>query len=396
MGKINPKHSFLFYSIMLILIAISMRATNNMVVTTVPLYSKYILKFSYELTAAVAAIIYLGTVMATTFINTRIGPEFRRILFIISNLFLIIFLILYYFSGNLSVFLISFLIGMAYGIILPNIVTSAGLYPDERKRERLLAIYSVGLSFSLVFGPSLESYLLTITNYRAIFLFFAPVALIGFLVSFFIEFPEDSNRKARKPIIHKRPLYLSILTITTYNIPFAALTVFLAIFAETRFHVSSFLAYLPFVFFFSVSLVTRIVLSIRPVRNIRNVLAIAPAITIAVLMAFPFLPNYLSFVAMMMLLGIPHGSIFPIATIEISRGSLPSERNAMNSYFYSYNMVLFMVIPLIFSLIITYIGFEKTFALLIIPVAISLAIIILKFWNSNDILGERNSKNIKN
>ena len=50
-------------------------------------------------------------------------------------------------------------------------------------------------------------------------------------------------------------------------------------------------------------------------------------------------------------------------------------------------MSLFMVIPLIFAAIIPYIGFEKTFAILIIPIVISLSIIIKKYWKDNDLMG---------
>jgi len=173
---------------------------------------------------------------------------------------------MYYLSDSISVFIISFFIGMAYGIILPNIVTSASLYPDKTGRERLLSIYSIGLSFSLVFGPSLETYLLKFISYRTIFLFFAPVGIIGFIASFFMEFPENKKEEHGNSIKKNSGLWSSILTITTYNVPFAALTVFLVIFAETRFHVSSYMAYLPFVFFFTVSLFTRIYLSIRPLK----------------------------------------------------------------------------------------------------------------------------------
>ncbi|KJE49996.1 MULTISPECIES: MFS transporter [Acidiplasma] len=392
MNKLNnSKHVFLLYSIILILMAISMRSTNNMVVTTVPLFSKYILHFSYILTALVTAVIYLGTVIATSFLNPLMNARLRKKVFVFSNFLLTLFLILYYLSNSISVFIISFLIGLAYGIILPNIVTSASLYPDQTGRERLLSIYSVGLSFSLVFGPTLESYLLKIISYRTIFLFFAPIGIIGFISSFFMEFPENKRETHGKSIRHNSGLWTSILTITTYNVPFAALTVFLAIFAETRFQVSRYMAYLPFVFFFTVSFFVRIYLSIRPIKNIRYAIIIAPAITVIALILFPFLPNYDTFILVMMLLGIPHGSIFPLSTIEISRGSSIYERNAINSYFYSYNMSLFMIIPLIFAAIIPYIGFEKTFAILIIPVIISVAVIIKKFWKDDKIFGVNKS-----
>ena len=390
----SNKHLFLLYSIILILMAVSMRATNDMVVTTVSPFGKYLLHFSYILSALVTAIVYLGTILATTFLNPLMNSKLRRNVFIFANFMIIILLVLYYLSSSISIFIVSFFIGIAYGIILPNIVTSASLYPDKTGRERLLAIYSVGLSFSLVFGPSLETYLLTFINYRTVFLFFAPIGIIGFITSFFMEFPKNNKKETHgSSIKHNSGLWSAILTITTYNVPFAALTVFLVIFAETRFHVSSYMAYLPFVFFFAVSLFTRIYLSIRPIKNIRYPLIIAPTITVIALIIFPFLPNYFAFVGVMMLLGIPHGSIFPLSTIEISRGTSVEERNAVNSYFYSYNMALFMVIPLIFAAIIPYIGFEKTFAVLIIPVIISVLIIIKKYWKNDKLLGVKTQKN---
>ncbi len=393
--QVPGKRLFILYSVILILMAISMRSTNNMVVTTVPLYSKYILNFSYIGTALVTAIIYLGTVLATLLINPIMGSVLRKRMFIVANFVLTGLMISYYFSGDISVFIISFVIGLAYGIILPNIVTSATLYPDKTSREKLLGIYSVGLSFSLVFGPSLETYLLTLVSYRTLFLFFAPLGLIGIVTSFFMEFPENKKETHGAFIRKNKGFVASTLTITTYNVPFAALTVFLAIFAETRFHVSSYMAYLPFVFFFAVSMVTRMYISIRPFKNLRNPLIFAPAITIFALILFPFLPDYAAFVAVMMLLGIPHGSIFPVSTVEISRGSTIEERNAVNSYYYSYNMGLFMIIPLIFAAIIPYIGFEKTFALLIIPVLASITIIYKKYWNDNDLLGIPEKINVK-
>ena len=196
--QVPSRKLFILYSVILILMAISMRSTNNMVVTTVPLYSKYILNFSYIGTALVTAIIYLGTVLATLLINPIMGSILRKRMFIIANFVLTGLMISYYFSGAISVFMISFVIGLAYGIILPNIVTSATLYPDRTAREKLLGIYSVGLSFSLVFGPSLETYLLTLVSYRTLFLFFAPLGLIGIVTSFFMEFPKKWNNYFRK------------------------------------------------------------------------------------------------------------------------------------------------------------------------------------------------------
>ena len=42
---------------------------------------------------------------------------------------------------------------------------------------------------------------------------------------------------------------------------------------------------------------------------------------------------------------------------------------------------------IIFGNIMPYIGFEKTFAILIIPIVISLSIIVKKYWKDNDLMG---------
>lgn len=382
----KTKHLFLLYTVILILMAISMRATNNMVITTVPLFAKYTLNFSYIFTALATALIYLGTIIATLFINPKLNSVLRRKVFILANIFLVALIFLYYLSNHMSIFLISIFIGLCYGIILPNILTSATLYPDKKGREKLLSIYSVGLSLSLVLGPSLESFLLTFINYRTIFLFFAPIGIIGIVLSFIMQFPEKNESPGKKNS-KNRGLWASILTITIYNVPFAALTVFLAIFAKTKFNVSSYLAYIPFVFFFTVSLLVRIYMGIKPLKNIRIGIIIATSITFASLLIFPFLPTYLSFLILMMFLGIPHGIILPISTIEISRGTTIEERNTVNSYFYAYVMSLFMIIPLMFAYIVSYIGFEKTFVVLTIPVAVSLLLLISKYWKCDTIFG---------
>ena len=46
---------------------------------------------------------------------------------------------------------------------------------------------------------------------------------------------------------------------------------------------------------------------------------------------FPFIPNYTDFLILMMVLGIPHGSIFPISTVQIARGSTIEERNGKSA-----------------------------------------------------------------
>ena len=274
--------------------------------------------------------------------------------------------------------------------MMPNLITSSTLLKDQKERERLISLYSVGLSLSLILGPSIEYYILTFVNYRDVFLFFIPIVVAGVIVSTMIKFPDTKN-ETHANVMKNDGLKASILTITTYNVPFAALSVFLTLYAIARFHVSGALAYSPYIYFFSVSFLTRIVLTIHPLKHIKIPLIISIIITGLSMMMFPFLTTFTSFLLVMMVLGIPHGSIFPMSTIMIARGTTIEQRSAANSYFMAYNNVLFMIIPLVFGYIVKFIGYDYSFFILIVPVIFS-ALYLFKRYGSNSTIFISNRK----
>ncbi|MEM0139482.1 MAG: MFS transporter [Ferroplasma sp.] len=368
-------------AITILIMTFSMRATNNMIITTVPLLSKIDLGFSKFLVGVISAIIYLFTFIVTFYINPRLNSTVRRRLFIGANVAILISLVGYYYANGITVWIVSALAGLAYGIMMPNLITSSSLLKDQKERERLISLYSVGLSLSLILGPSIEDYILTIVSYRMVFLFFIPVVLAGLITSTMIQFP-DSKGETRNGVMKNEGLRASMLTVTTYNVPFAALSIFLTLYAIAKFHVSGAVAYSPYIYFFSISFLTRILLTIRPLKSIKIPLIISILITGISLAMFPFLTTFTSFLLVMMLLGIPHGTIFPMSTIMISRGTKIEQRSAANSYFMAYNNILFMIIPLIFGYVVGFIGYSTSFLILIIPVAAS-AIYLFKSYGSN-------------
>ncbi len=386
--------SFIYLAITVIIMTFSMRATNNMIITTVPLIAKIDLGFSSFLVGIISAIIYLFTFTVTFYINPRLNSSLRRKLFIGANIAILVALVGYYFANGITIWLISAFAGLAYGIMMPNLITSSSLLRDQKERERLISLYSVGLSLSLILGPSIEDYVLTFVTYRNVFLVFIPVVIAGIIVSTMIKFPETKN-ETRVNVMKNDGLRASIFTVTTYNIPFAALSIFLTLYAITRFHVSGAVAYSPYIYFFSVSFLTRIAITIHPLKHIKIPLIISIIITGFALSMFPFLSTFTEFILLMMLLGIPHGSIFPMSTIMIARGTTVEQRSAANSYFMAYNNVLFMVIPLVFGYILGFIGYDYSFFILIIPVIAS-AIYLFKKYGSNSTIFISNLKHQKN
>ncbi|WMT52046.1 MAG: MFS transporter [Ferroplasma sp.] len=377
-------------AITVIIMTFSMRATNNMIITTVPLLAKIDLGFSRFLVGIISAVIYLFTFTVTFYINPRLNSTIRRKLFIGANVAILVALVGYYFADGITVWIISALAGLAYGIMMPNLITSSSLLKDQRDRERLISLYSVGLSLSLILGPTIEDYILTFVSYRDVFLFFIPVVVAGLIVSTMIKFPNTKN-ETRANVMKNDGLRASILTITTYNVPFAALSIFLTLYAISKFHVSGAVAYSPYIYFFSVSFLTRIALTVHPLKHIKIPLIISIIITGFALTMFPFLSTFTDFLLLMMLLGIPHGSIFPMSTIMIARGTTVEQRSAANSYFMAYNNILFMIIPLVFGYIVGFIGYDYSFFILIIPVIAS-AIYLFKIYGNNSTIFISNLK----
>ncbi len=180
------------YAIIIFLVTFAARATNNMIGTTAPLLAKYDLLFPPNyLVGFLASAVTAVNLASIVFVNTRLPGQTRRLLFIISNALILALLPTYFLANSFNIWVISILTGFAYGIIMPNILTSASIVGDQFTAERILVLYTLALSTSLVAGPLLETYLLTRLGYRYVFLLFIPLALISFALSFKIRFPPD-------------------------------------------------------------------------------------------------------------------------------------------------------------------------------------------------------------
>ncbi|WP_287950514.1 hypothetical protein [Acidiplasma sp.] len=95
--------SFIYLAITVIIMTFSMRATNNMIITTVPLLAKIDLGFSRFLVGIISAVIYLFTFTVTFYINPRLNSRIRRQLFIGANFAILLSLISYYFANGITI-----------------------------------------------------------------------------------------------------------------------------------------------------------------------------------------------------------------------------------------------------------------------------------------------------
>lgn len=124
-------------------------------------------------------------------------------------------------------------------------------------------------------------------------------------------------------------------------------------------------------------------MAIRPFGDLRRPISISAFLTAlgVILLAYP--SNFYAVVLSMSLLGIPHGAIFPMSTIIISRGTDVGERNAVNSYFIAFGNIIVIVVPPLFGFLVQYLGFSIMIASLVIPVILFFMLIYKNYFNEN-------------
>ncbi|MEM0155828.1 MAG: MFS transporter, partial [Thermoplasmataceae archaeon] len=316
--------------------------------------------------------------VATSYLNPMLARRTRRFVFIGSAFVIPVILLLFYFSSPILIWPLAIATGVVSGFVFPNLITSATVHRDHLVQMRLLAIYSLSLSLSLVIGPSLETWLLKFLNYREVFLPFVGLSILGSAISPFIKFPEVSGEVRGVSTLKNKGFLNAVLANTIYNVPFAAITSFTVIFAVEEFKVSGSVAYSSFIYFFIVSFLTRLLMAVKPFNALYAPLIVSAILTIAPILLIPLAHSFIIFLVIMAVLGIPHGSIFPLASILIARGTSIEERNSANSYFLGFNNIIFVIVPVLFGYIGGEFGFGFAFiALSAIALAATLGLIFL-------------------
>lgn len=373
----------LIYAVIIVIITFSLRASNNMIITTLPLIAKYYFHFSSILIGVISSLAMLSAFIASGLINSRLTSSIRRKVFITSAIIYSTVFPLFYFSNPYNVWLLTSLVGFSLGMIMPNIITSAGLFQDQRTRERMLSLYTLALSTSLIIGPLIESaILLKFTLFQAFILFSILPALVA-ISSFLVKFPEEEENERVKVKVWKNPGFrISIFLNLMYALPFGTLTTFGGIYVVDSFHASYSLATALFGMFFATSFLGRLMMTILPPRDLGLPIWISASLTIIGLSAIFLSNSLILYIIALIILGIPHGLTYPTSLIALTRSFPEEERNVANSYFSATMTAFTSFVPIIISTIVNSIGIRYSFALLI---PVSLAFFIGVLWNERSI-----------
>ncbi len=360
------RYSFIHTVIIILLITFLIRASNNMLTTSVPLLVRYYFGFSQTEVGFIAALISFTTFLSTALLNARMSASLRRYAFILSNLFYSVVFLGIWLSNFYSIWFLSAVMGILLGFIMPNILTSAGLFPDRKTRDRILNLYTVALSVSLILGPLIESWLLNFITIKQAFLAFAVFGVVSFVISPQIRFPTERNNRRKVRVLSNYGFWSAIFNIIAYTIPFAVIVAFAGIYEKDTFGISLSLVTLIFSAFFLTSFLSRLYLSFKPARNIKFMMNLTIGLTVLGIIFIITSNSLLLFIIAFLILGIPHGLAYPLSIVTLSRSFNEKFRNAANSYFFSIIMAVSVILPVLAGLSIDNIGFKLTFVFILV------------------------------
>ncbi|WP_236747362.1 MFS transporter [Acidilobus sp. 7A] len=365
----------------IVTLTFSVRASNNVLQTTVPLLAKFDLTYTQLEVGLLMATMSASALMAAL-VNSRVSVTARRRLFILFSALYALSLFTFTFSNRVSVLAYVSLAGVSYGFIFPNIMTAAQLFPDQRLRERVIAAYTLALAISLIAGPALESLVLAHFPLRLSFLFFTPLGIIVAALSPLVRFPREPGKRredrGKGPSVWSRVGFrIGIYTFLVYSAPTAVLLTFGGIFVREAFHAPYWLVTLIFAAFFTASFLTRVLLLTRPIGRLIPYVITMMSISLAGLTLVAISRSLLLYVVAFSVLGVPHGLGMPLAMISISRSFPEEERNRANSYFTSTMMAMQIAMPLVGGLALRYTGFR---ALMLYTIPAVLFLLLLTLW----------------
>ena len=378
--RIALNADILYTVVIIVALTFAIRASNNMVQTTIPLLARYDLSYSQFLVGILVAALSASALVASLF-NSAIHVRFRKKLFVGVSVAYPLTIFLFFFSSPVSVLVFVITSGLSYGFIFPNIMTSAGLFQDRNVRERILAIYTLALAVSLIVGPALESLIVAHYSLRTAFLFFVPLGIAGAVLSPFVRFPEEIKVKSRPSVWAYPGFKVGIYTFLVYSMSTALILSFGGIFAKQSYGASYSLVILLFAVFFTASFATRVLFSVLKIGSIFPYVMLMMSISILGLVMVFLSKNLVIYAIAFVILGIPHGLGMPIAMFSIGRSFPEQERNVANSYFTSTMMLMMVVMPVLGGTFLNMVGF-RLLLLFITPGVLVLMILTLEVFVS--------------
>ncbi len=381
--------------IMLLSVAFTMRTSTNMLMTVVPVFTKYVINADVFFVGLTATLYGIGAMVANVLINGRINIEKTPRTIALLLLIMTVGIFFYLLSNNVyEVLILSTVTGLSMGVVQPLLMTVTNVIAPPGKRDRYIAAYTASLSLSLIFGVVMEGLITSSINVRYAFLIFLFISLISTVLMFSLSTRIKMNMKRKNRLTFKEILgkashslkqgkvLFALFGNIAYAFPFILLITYGSIMGKEYDGINPDIFFYLLALFYSVSFLTRLVLSVKNVKNHEILMYASFAATIIGYLLLGIDAGIIMFIGSLLILGFPHGSIYPTASYYIASSVELEDLNVVYSVFILIMDVIIFLIPFVFGIISTIYSIRIAIYLTAVPMVLLLLTSV--FFNIKD------------
>ena len=381
--------------IMLLSVAFTMRTSTNMLMTVVPVFTKYVINADVFFVGLTATLYGIGAMVANVLINGRINIEKTPRTIALLLLIMTVGIFFYLLSNNIyEVLILSTVTGLSMGVVQPLLMTVTNIIAPPGKRDRYIAAYTASLSLSLIFGVVMEGLITSSINVRYAFLIFLFISLISTVLMFTLSTRIKMNMKRKNRLTFKEILnkashslkqgkvLFALFGNIAYAFPFILLITYGSIMGKEYNGINPDIFFYLLALFYSVSFLTRLVLSVKNVKNHEILMYTSFAATIIGYLLLGIDAGIIMFIGSLLILGFPHGSIYPTASYYIASSVELEDLNVVYSVFILIMDVIIFLIPFVFGIISTIYSIRMAIYLTAVPMVLLLLTSV--FFNIKD------------
>lgn len=381
--------------IMLLSVAFTMRTSTNMLMTVVPVFTKYVINADVFFVGLTATLYGIGAMVANVLINGRINIEKTPRTIALLLLIMTVGIFFYLLSNNIyEVLILSTVTGLSMGVVQPLLMTVTNVIAPPGKRDKYIAAYTASLSLSLIFGVVMEGLITSSINVRYAFLIFLFISLLSTVLMFTLSTRIKMNMKRKNRLTFKEILgkashslkqgkvLFALFGNIAYAFPFILLITYGSIMGKEYNGINPDIFFYLLALFYSVSFLTRLVLSVKNVKNHEILMYTSFAATIIGYLLLGIDAGIIMFIGSLLILGFPHGSIYPTASYYIASSVELEDLNVVYSVFILIMDVIIFLIPFVFGIISTIYSIRIAIYLTAVPMVLLLLTSV--FFNIKD------------
>ena len=381
--------------IMLLSVAFTMRTSTNMLMTVVPVFTKYVINADVFFVGLTATLYGIGAMVANVLINGRINIEKTPRTIALLLLIMTVGIFFYLLSNNVyEVLILSTVTGLSMGVVQPLLMTVTNVIAPPGKRDKYIAAYTASLSLSLIFGVVMEGLITSSINVRYAFLIFLFISLLSTVLMFTLSTRIKMNMKRKNRLTFKEILgkashslkqgkvLFALFGNIAYAFPFILLITYGSIMGKEYNGINPDIFFYLLALFYSVSFLTRLVLSVKNVKNHEILMYTSFAATIIGYLLLGIDAGIIMFIGSLLILGFPHGSIYPTASYYIASSVELEDLNVVYSVFILIMDVIIFLIPFVFGIISTIYSIRMAIYLTAVPMVLLLLTSV--FFNIKD------------